>query len=132
MGIVISVAAFKSVGSTSVSVAPQNHSYEEIRQVVIDILSQREKGAHIGDVNQFVGLQNAVAKVFVVRETGARANDIEVHHAKLSYQDAEYFREVFWDLFLQRIIVLGMNDANPEYPWFKVSSHGERLLLGDR
>ena len=101
--------------------APNNHSYEEIRQVVIDILSQREKGAHVGNVNNFVGLNDTVAKVFVVRETGAAANDLEVHHAKLPYQDEEYLREVFWDLFLQRIIVLGMNSANPEYPWFKVS-----------
>ena len=37
---------------------------------------------------------------------------LEVHHAKLSYQDEEYLREVFWDLFLQRIIVLGMRGSD--------------------
>ena len=111
--------------------APQNHSYEEVRQVVIDILSGQEAGRHVGDVNHFVSLNDSVAKVFVVRETGVAPNELEVHHAKLSYQDAEYLREVFWDLFLQRIIVLGMNSANPEYPWFKVSSYGQKLLSED-
>lgn len=110
------------------SAAARNHSYEEIRQVVVDILSGSEQGPHVGDVNQFVALNDAVAKVFVVRETGVTANDPAVHYAKLSHQDAEYLREVFWDLFLQRVIVLGKNSANPEYPWFKVSSYGQKFL----
>jgi hypothetical protein len=47
---------------------------------------------------------------------------------QLSWADRELVREIFWDLFLQRIITLGSNDSNREFPWFSVSSQGKRIL----
>lgn len=107
-----------------------NYSYEEIRQVVFDILSSRENGPHVSDVNQFGSLEDAVAKTFVVRD-GASPNDTAVHHARLSQPSSEDFREVFWDLILQQIIVPGMNSANPNLPFFKVTSRGRKYLDQD-
>lgn len=107
-----------------------NYSYEEIRQVAIDILSGREKGPHIRDVNQSGSLESAVAKTFAIR-AGALPNDMDFHHAQLSPQDSEDFREVFWDLILQQIIVPGMNSANPNLPFFKVTSRGKHYLDQD-
>jgi len=104
-----------------------DYSYEEIRQVVIDILSGQEKGRHIVDVNQFGSLESAVAKTFAIR-AGALPNDMDVHQARLSQQGTEDFREIFWDLILQRIIVPGMNSSNPNLPFFKVTSRGEPYL----
>jgi len=49
-------------------------------------------------------------------------------NANLDSQDREIFLEVFWDLFRQGIITLGMNDSNREFPFFRVSSHGKRIL----
>lgn len=104
-----------------------NYSYEEIRQVVFDILSGRETGSHISSVSQTVGLENAVAKTFVVRD-GAGPNDLNVHHARLSPQSADYCQEVIWDLILQRIIIPGSDSSNPNLPHFKVTSRGRTFL----
>ena len=37
-------------------------------------------------------------------------------------------RDVFWDLFRQGFITLGLNDSNPNWPWFRLSHFGERAL----
>ena len=39
--------------------------------------------------------------------------------------------EVFWDLFLQRIITLGIDDSNREFPFFSLSHTGRKLLEGE-
>jgi hypothetical protein len=40
--------------------------------------------------------------------------------------DAELVRDVFWDLFRQGFITLGLNDSNPQWPFFRLSYFGER------
>lgn len=49
-------------------------------------------------------------------------------NGNLGSQDREILLEVFWDLFRQGIITLGLNDSNREFPFFRVSSHGKRIL----
>jgi hypothetical protein len=103
-----------------------DHSYEEIRNVMIDILAGREKTTY--GPSQYGGLLTGAAEVFQRREGRTLAPSILHHEPRLSANDAELAREVFWDLFRQGIITLGMNDANREFPWFKVSSFGKKVL----
>jgi hypothetical protein len=35
---------------------------------------------------------------------------------------------VFWGLFREGVITLGMNDSNREFPFFRVSAFGQRIL----
>lgn len=105
-----------------------DHSYEEIRNVVIDILLDREK-VHYPS-NQYAHLIAGVAEVFQRREGTTLAPSILHHEPHLSAGDAELTREVFWDLFRQGTITLGSNDANREFPHFKVSSLGKKILDG--
>src|SRR5688572_19902591 len=97
-----------------------NHTYEEIRDVVIELLGGRERSQY--NLEQFRGLQTAVGDVFERRRSGQSGR------ASISAADSDVFREVFWDLFRQGIITLGVDDANPQYPWFRVSSTGRRIL----
>lgn len=46
----------------------------------------------------------------------------------MSRSDNNIFLEVFWDLFRQGIITLGSDDLNPNFPYFRVSTHGKRIL----
>src|ERR1039458_6502233 len=39
--------------------------------------------------------------------------------------------EVFWDLFRQGIITLGLGDANPEFPWFHLTALGKGVVEGE-
>lgn len=101
-----------------------NHTYEELRAVVLDIISGRERVGY--PPTQYVNLISGVAEVLERRENQNRQ---QTHvQAQLSAADRELVGEIFWDLFLQRIITLGSDTSNPNFPWFRVSTQGKRIL----
>jgi hypothetical protein len=100
-----------------------DHSYEELRDVALDILAGRERGSFGSD--QYQHLKIGIAEVLESRSRNQR-----VFNAKLSSHDSELFLELFWDLFRQGIITLGLNDDNREFPFFRVSSFGKKLIEG--
>lgn len=101
-----------------------DHTYEEIRQCVLDVLAGRESGRY--GFSQYKNLQLTVAEVFLRRENPGHQPMGE----SLSRHDRELFLEVFWDLFRQGIITLGLDDSNPNFPFFRVSANGQRILEG--
>jgi hypothetical protein len=103
-----------------------DHTYEEIRNVVIDIVAGREKVNYSPD--QYAHLLTGVAEVFHRRDGTNPTPSMFSHEPHLSGNDAELAREVFWDLFRQGIITLGCDNANREFPFFKVSSFGQKIL----
>jgi hypothetical protein len=103
-----------------------SHSYEEIRAVAIDILAGRENTSH--GATQYANLEAGIAEVFA-RRTGCQGpQNVSGSDAQLERQDADLFLEVFWDLFRQGIITLGFNRSNREFPFFRVSQVGQRIL----
>jgi hypothetical protein len=44
--------------------------------------------------------------------------------AALHPRDRDVLLEIFWDLFRQGVITLGLNDNNPQWPWFRLSRFG--------
>lgn len=103
------------------------HSYEEIRETVVDILTGRTHVAY--PPTQWGNLTTDVAEVF------SRHDRLTSPPAQFSYgqqnlhpNDAELVRDVFWDLFRQGVITLGLNDSNPNWPWFRLSHFGKNIL----
>ena len=97
------------------------HSYEEIRKVALDILAEREKPDYTPD--QYEHLRIDIGGILEERETGQRPM-----RPMMSSKDSEIFLEVFWDLFRQGIITLGLNNSNREFPFFRVSANGKRII----
>jgi hypothetical protein len=46
----------------------------------------------------------------------------------LGEQDGETVREIVWDLIVARVLTIGMNDANPNWPWLKVTAYGKEVI----
>jgi len=105
-----------------------DHSFEEIRSVIIDILAQREKVNYAP--SQFAHLKLGVAEVFQRREGSAVQQSLLGRDSQLSRADRETVREVFWDLFRQGVIMIGADDANEKFPFFSVTTYGKRVLDG--
>jgi hypothetical protein len=101
------------------------HTYEEIREVAVDILLRRVSVSF--EPNQWRNLVTGVAEVFARRRNPAGP---QMHASSQSLHpfDAELVRDVFWDLFRQGFITLGMNDSNEAWPWFRLSHFGEQAL----
>ncbi len=99
-----------------------DHSYEELRQAAIAVLTGKV-------TTQYGAAQYANFKIGVAMALGAeRASSSE---PSLSRADADAFLEVFWDLFRQGIITLGLDDSNREFPFFRLSAFGERVLKNE-
>lgn len=101
------------------------YSYEEIRCAALDILAKREKVNY--DPSQYEHLKSGLAEVFARREGGLNLGN-NPNNYRLDAADTEMFLEVFWDLFRQGIITLGLNDSNNKFPWFRVSHFGKKIL----
>lgn len=101
----------------------KRHSYEELRDVVVDVLHQQIPGN-----NQYQTLIENVARVFNKRESSGinLGTGIAYQGAAeaLHPHDRDTLLEIFWDLFRQGVITLGLNDSNPQWPWFRLSRFG--------
>src|SRR5215470_1227584 len=98
------------------------HTYEELRSLVIDILLRRDP-----NINQLWPLLSTVADELKQRHG---ISDPESNPADYLHKDDKaLFIEIFWDLFRQGVITLGLADANTSgWPWFHLSRFGETAL----
>jgi hypothetical protein len=104
----------------------RQHSYEEVRTLVIDELL-----AHT--CRNFDDLQEKVGQAILKqnnewprppRETGI------AYQGAVSYlhpNDSSTILEIFWDLFRQGVITLGTDVRNPGWPWFRLSRFGQNI-----
>lgn len=99
-----------------------SHSYEEIRDVALDILAGRENVQYPAVTYEQIKL--GIAEVFARRE-GRPCEGLPSH---LDRAESETYLEVFWELFRQGILTLGSNNANREFPHCRLSEFGRRLL----
>ena len=107
-----------------------DHSFEEIRSAALDLLAGRERASL--SPTQYQNLLVGVAEVFERREGASRSRDYQGGGAfgpSLSSGDRELFLEVFWTLFREGVITLGLNDSNRDFPHCRVTSFGTELQL---
>lgn len=107
-----------------------NHSFEEIRSAALDLLAGREKASN--QLTQYGNLLTGVAELFARREGKPQDRRYQGQGffgpATLSENDLELFLEVFWTLFREGIITLGLNDSNREFPFFHVTVFGRKII----
>jgi hypothetical protein len=98
------------------------YSYEEIRSVALDLLAGRESPAY--DLSQYQHFLISVGVVLAKRE----GKQIDSQNVYLNSEEKGTLLEVFWDFFRQGIITLGLNDNCREFPWFRITELGEKIL----
>lgn len=101
-----------------------DYTYEEIRDAAVDILAGRTRI----NAYQYEDLKNGVGEVLIYKKTGKYPS--QYYDNLMRDSNGDRFLEVFWDLFRQGVITLGLNDlrGNRQFPWFRVSTHGKRIL----
>lgn len=104
----------------------QEHSYEELREIVINILLI----SHENGVDRFEKLLERTG-IEIWKQEGveqARQHFSYGSAAQLHPNDIELLLEIVWDLFRQGIVTFGLNASNPGWPWLRLSRFGECSL----
>jgi hypothetical protein len=99
----------------------------ELRKIVLDILFRRETVGY--EPSQFANLVIGVAEV-LERHAGSKATSQKLfpHSPQLESTDRLLVQEIFWDLVVERIITIGLNVSNPDFPWFRLHSEAQSNL----
>src|SRR5215472_3389656 len=105
-------------------------TYEEVRDAMVDILSGREQVTRLPQ--HWVDLQNETALALDRRAGRPLPDQHGLSLVRLSADDAELVRDAFWDLFRQGFITLGLDDSNPQWPFFRLSHFGKTTLATGR
>jgi hypothetical protein len=108
-----------------------NHSHEEIRDAAFAALAGNVHTPYA--LNQFAHLEIAVAKA-LKQDTGNPTPHpgFPQHDARLSTSDGNALLEIFWDLFRQGVITLGLDKMNPQFPWFHLTPLGQSIVSGNQ
>ena len=103
-----------------------SHSYEEIRDASFGVIS---KDTSPTSLKQYNDLKIKVGKVLDEYDgTTQKPPSRYPADTALSKEDSEILREVFWDLFRQGIVTLGKDELNHSFPFFKVTSWGNKAV----
>jgi len=104
----------------------QEHSYEELRDVVIDIMLEHDRDA----ADRFDKLLEQTAVALFKRDSSVRGQQCFSHGSatQLHPNDADLVLEIVWDLFRQGILTLGASASNPGWPWLRLTRFGEAAL----
>ena len=104
----------------------KEHTYEEIRNVVIDVLLDERPSRQMDVYSDLVG---AVTGMLIKRGAPTKTNLMTGSAGNLmNDHDTEFVRDVFWDLFRQGIVILGRNDMNQIWPSFRLSHNARETL----
>lgn len=106
-----------------------SHSYEELRNAAFDVLAGRVQTQY--GVNQYNNFQISVAEALEKQGKQSHPDSIYSRRATLDPADADTFLELFWNLFRQGVITLGMNESNPNFPWCRLTSLGQKIVNGE-
>jgi hypothetical protein len=97
-------------------------NYEELRDATVAcLLGETGRPAP----HQWVSLKQEVG-IEMARRRGEATNSYPP--PQIDQEDAELLRDVFWDLFRQGHITMGMNDSNAQWPFFRLSHFGQHSL----
>lgn len=96
----------------------------ELRKIVLDIVFKRESVTY--GPSQLNNLNLGVAEVL---NRGARAGgsyaSVFQPESRLDAGDAMLVMEIFWDLVVEKILTIGLNSDNPNFPWFRLHSEAK-------
>ena len=104
--------------------------YDELRAMMLKAF-QEEHTSHVDGAGQYGFLKDRVADLAIGHNlidvpagtvTGRRSGGL------LSVRDRERIRQLFWEFIIQGIIVIGKDDHNETWPWYKVTEWGEKVL----
>jgi hypothetical protein len=95
-------------------------SLSELKPLVLEAFKRSPQ-------TQYLNLCNAVASIAIEKklDTNPQGNSIVYGGGFcLSGRDEDRVREIIWNLVVERVVSIGMNNSNPAWPWLSLTEYG--------
>lgn len=100
-------------------------SYDDMKKIVLEAVSQP-------DFSQFASAVNYVTdyaeKNLKVQQTNSWRSGTSQYNSTLNEQDSNMVNEIVWDLIIERILTIGSNSANPNWPFLRLTEYGKMTV----
>ena len=107
--------------------------YDELRAMMLKAF-QAEASGRVDGGGQYNFLPKRVARLAVehnlIDVTANTDTSVVQYHPDrlLSGTDRERIRQLFWEFFVQGIVVIGRDDQNAVWPWYTITEWGKKVL----
>ena len=102
-----------------------NCSYDEIRRVVLSVIKKK-------NFNQYSNIESQMADVLLsqnfIQKTDNYSTVSSYSTISLSSSDTDKVNQVVWDLIIERILTIGYNGCNDEWPFLRLTEQGKRIV----
>lgn len=102
-----------------------NLSYSEMRRVVLDHVLSITGFTQYGSI--LLGVAQSLIKRQLVSETGSHSFSHTSSYVELSNKDADLVNEIVWDLIIERVLSIGGDKNNPNWPFLRLTNYGRSL-----
>lgn len=112
----------------SYKISRLNIPYNEIRSLVLEFLKNEPN-------TEYLAICCGVAKIAVDRKIVPHPHLGTVVSGAtyfLQEDDQETVREILWNLIIERILTIGINSSNPNWPFLKLTIYGRSVINSEK
>jgi len=103
--------------------------HEQMRAFLLEYLKNKREGQYQDVVAGVIGIAFRVGALTPTKPDVGQGNLQRVGHEDKEAV-GEHVRELMWELLVQGIIVFGISDGAPGWPWYRVTRYGVEVVAG--
>jgi hypothetical protein len=103
--------------------------HEQMKAFLLEFLKSKREGQYHDVVAGVIGIAIRVGALVPTKPDVGRGNLERVGHEDREAV-GEHVRELMWELLVQGIIVFGISDGAPGWPWYRVTRYGAAVVDG--
>ena len=101
-----------------------NLDYDSLRKIVLIVLKDG-KISQYGDIKARV--MNHLLDNKIIKETSSFSLS-SGYSNQLSGQDSEMVLQIVWDLIIERVLTIGYNHLNENWPFLRLTDYGKEII----
>lgn len=86
-----------------------------LRKLILEVLRKGERNQYLGIVEQ-------------VGQLAIQQNILSPQNNRINSADKIKILEIIWDLIIERILTVGLDENNADWPWVRLTDYGESIL----
>lgn len=100
-----------------------NLGYDEMKRIIINIIKKN-------NFSQYAHIENSVVLHLKEYEFVKKTNTytLSSNYDEISERDSNLVREIVWDLIIERVINIGLNKSNPNWPFLSLNKSKKENL----